>query len=196
MPPLKNLRQELFIQEYVKDADASRAYRAAGYMPSSDNTCHSCASQLLTKTKVKARLREVRERIASRVEVSAARVLNELGRLAFSDIRKVVGKNGAILDPSDWDDDTAAAVAGIETFKEFSGKGADREHVGDTQKLKLWDKPGALVTLAKHFKLLNESEPLGGLFAGANVQLNFYLPEKGGHARSTNGHAIEGNGAA
>ncbi len=190
MPPLKNLRQEMFCLEYVKDADKARAYRAAGYKPMTANSCAALVSQLLRNVNVKRRLGELRERLATRVEVSAARVINELGRIAFSDPRKVIGLNGQITNPQDWDDDTAGAVAGLEVEKLFEGKGKDREFIGYTQKLKLWDKNTALGNLAKHFNLLHDASPLEGLFAGSNIQINLYMPTKGDHARS-NGHATE-----
>lgn len=175
MPPLKNLRQETFCLEAVKDNDYSRAYLAAGYQAKTPNARAVGVSQLIKNTNVSKRLEELRTRIATRVEVSRARVLNELGRIAFSDVRKIVGNDGAITDTKDWDDDVAGAVAGIETEKLFEGKGKDRVFVGYTQKVKLWDKNSALTNLAKHFQLLNEDPAKQG--DTYNTIMNFYLPQ-------------------
>ena len=174
MPPLKNHRQEIFCLEYVKDGDKLRAYKAAGYEPVSTNSWASCSSQLLNKTYVKKRLAELQARIATRVEVSAARVINELGRIAFSDPRKALGRDGAIMDPKDWDDDMAGAVAGLEVEKLFEGSGNQKIFIGYTQKLKLWDKNTALTNLAKHFKLLLDETPKPG--DTYNTQIIFTMP--------------------
>ena len=45
------------------------------------------------------------------------------------------------------------AISGLETFEEFEGFGKDREKIGDTKKLKFWDKPRALELLGKHLGL-------------------------------------------
>jgi phage terminase small subunit len=172
MPPLKNLRQETFCLEYMKTGDITASYRKAGYKPLNDNSCSAGASQLLRNIKIKSRLSELQERTANRVEVSAARVINELGRIAFSDVRKVIGQDGTIVDTKDWDDDMAGAVAGIETEKLFEGKGKDKVFIGYTQKLKLWDKNTALTNLAKHFKLLSDDAPAGD----TNVHFHFHMP--------------------
>ena len=128
------------------------------------------------------------------MELSSERVLNEMARVSFSDVRRAIGANGAILDPSEWDDDTSAAVAGLETEKLFEGKGPLRRHVGYTQKIKLWDKNTALGHLAKHFKLLSDDQPTGDTY---NV-VNFYLPANDREPYVPNGHGrktkIIGNG--
>ena len=193
MPPLKNHRQEIFCLEYVKDGDRLRAYKAAGYEPVSENSWASCSSQLLKKTYVKKRLTELQARIANRVEVNAARVINELGRIAFSDPRKVLGTDGAIINPKDWDDDMAGAVAGLEVEKLFEGKGKDKVFIGYTQKVKLWDKNTALGNLAKHFKLLGDDVSPGGDTYNFNITMPANLRD---HAHVSNGHGpkIIGNG--
>lgn len=205
MPPLKNHREEIFCRELVnaKDDGSDRtlriqAYQAAGYVGKTRKdgsfSADAAICQLLKNKKVRARIDELQQQLANRMVCGRAEVLNEMARIGLSDVRKVIGANGAITDPSEWDDDTAAAVAGIETEKLFEGKGKDREFIGFTQKVKLWDKNAALTNLAKHFKILMDEHPLGGLFAGANVQINMYLPSKGHHVHG-NGHAaLDGNG--
>lgn len=47
------------------------------------------------------------------------------------------------------DDDTAAALAGLDVLEEFSGSGADRVLTGYTKKYKLVDKGASLTALEK-----------------------------------------------
>ena len=178
MPPLKNLRHEQFVQLNFSDPEknAPRAYANAGFhvktLKDKSTSASASANRILKDIKVRARLRELQERQLRRLDVTADRVIQEMGRIAFSDVRKVVGQNGEILDTSQWDDHTAAAVAGMETEKLFEGKGKDRTFVGYTQKIKLWDKNTALGNLAKHFKLLSDDTPPGD----TNMTFNFFLP--------------------
>src|SRR6185436_14537785 len=160
MPPLKNLRHEQFVQLYFADPekDAPRAYANAGFhvktLKENSTSASAAATRMLKDNKIQRRLHELIERQVARMDISADRVMRELGRIAFGDVRNVVGRDGYITDPGTWSDDAAAAVAGIETFKEFEGRGKDKVQVGTTTKLKLWDKNSALTNLAKHFKLL------------------------------------------
>ncbi len=59
---------------------------------------------------------------------------------------------GSLLPPQEWDDDLAAAIAGIEVVTRPTGeKDADgRAVVENVHKIKLWDKNSALEKLAKH----------------------------------------------
>jgi hypothetical protein len=52
MGPLRNIRQELFCQEYVKDGNGTRSAKAAGYRCSTDGAAAVCAVQVLRSTKV------------------------------------------------------------------------------------------------------------------------------------------------
>jgi hypothetical protein len=70
--------------------------------------------------------------------------------VGFSDIRKLFGPGGRLLDPHEWDDDTAAAVASVERVALF-GKGKDGlGQIGYTTKVTLWNKGDALDKLMKN----------------------------------------------
>ena len=79
--------------------------------------------------------------------------MNEYARLAFFDIRKIYDENNNLKAVKDFDDDSAAAVAGIEVYEEFDGVGKDREHVGNTMKVKIHNKVASLDALGKYLGL-------------------------------------------
>lgn len=54
------------------------------------------------------------------------------------DIRTLY-KDGVLLPVNEWPDDAAAAVAGVDVFEEFAGSGKEREKIGETRKVKLFD---------------------------------------------------------
>jgi hypothetical protein len=83
MPKLKNPRYERFAHEIVAGAPTPEAYANAGFKPNRAN-----GSRLKrTNALIAARIAELQGESAERAQVSAERVLVELKRLAFSDLR-------------------------------------------------------------------------------------------------------------
>jgi hypothetical protein len=81
--------------------------------------------------------------------------LGGLGSIGFHDIRKLYKEDFSTLkSPDEWDEETAAAVGGLEVFEEFAGRGEDRIQIGTTKKVRVFGKVRALDLLAKHLKLL------------------------------------------
>jgi phage terminase small subunit len=68
MAPLRNARQEKFCEEYVRSGNGTRSYEAAGYKCRTENCAAAGAVQILRNIHVKARLRELQNRTAARVE--------------------------------------------------------------------------------------------------------------------------------
>jgi len=158
-------KQETAAQEYVACGDKSEAYRRAydtsGMKPA---TINRAAFELFDNPKVAARVKSLQERHLKRHDTSVDRILNEYARLAFLDIRKAFDDDGNLKAIHDLDDDTAAAIAGLEvevrrvageTDEEMEGQphgGALKRQHGTTarlHKIKLTDKKGALDSLAR-----------------------------------------------
>lgn len=157
MPPLHNARHERFAQELAKGKSADDAYRVAGYKPDRGN-----ASRLTANDSILERVAEIQRRGAERAEVTVERVVRELAKIGFSDIRNVVNwgdavgvkdletgevmiTNGvALVSASDLDGDAAACIAEISQTRE------------GVMKVKLHDKRAALVDLGKHLGMFVE----------------------------------------
>lgn len=149
-------KQQRFVDEYLIDLNATQAAIRAGYSP---KTADQQASRLLTNVKVRAYLAERQGDRGRRLEISQDMVLRELAKIGFSDIRKVVrwgetmvrmadaDDEGAedmvpyhglaLIDSTEIDDDTAAAIAEVSQGR-------------DGLKVKLHDKKGALVDIGRH----------------------------------------------
>ena len=82
------------------------------------------------------------------------RVLREVGRIAFSDIRELFDADGNVLPVKQWPDDFARAVASVEVVKKNVTTGDGK--VDDVLKVRLWDKVVKLTNLMKHHGLLME----------------------------------------
>jgi len=147
-----NQKQRRFVDEYLIDLNATQAAIRAGY---SAKTAEQQGFQLLKKTSVaEAVALRIKDR-ERRTEITQDRVLQELAKIGFADIRKAVkwgadipvvnpetgealSANGVILISSDdIDDDTACAVSEI-------------SQTAQGVKIKMHDKKGALVDIGKH----------------------------------------------
>ncbi len=178
-----NHRYELFAKEYVIDFNGSRAAQASGIREAGSRVW---ASRALTKPNVKRRIDELLSARASKLEVKAERVLEELAKLAFLDPRKFYNDDGSLRQVAELDADTAACLAGIEQEKlyEHFGKG-QAKNVGTITKIKFHDKGQNLERLGRHLKLFTEKVEISGdnallarLLAGRN-RLND-PPKEGG----------------
>lgn len=147
MPILPNPRHEKFAQALAKGKTADEAYTDAGFKYNRGNAARLKANESIMK-----RVDELVSKGAEKAETSIARVLQELSRLGFSDIRKAFDANGNLKRPEDWDDEFAASVASVEVVTRNIGDG-EVEHV---HKIKVWDKNSALEKIAKHLGMFIE----------------------------------------
>lgn len=140
-------RQRRFIDEYLVDLNATQAAIRAGY---SARTANEQGARLLANVSIQKAIQAAMDQRSKRVEITQDRVLQEYARLAFFDPRKLFEENGKPKDISQLDDDTAAALVGLDVMEEYEGTGESRELVGYTKKYKLANKLGALDSLGKH----------------------------------------------
>lgn len=171
MPVLPNAKHEAFARGIVEGKSGRDAYRGAGYAPTTDNAADASASRLLAGVKVAARVDELKKDAAGKSTVTAARVLDELGRLGFAnmlDYMRVGPDSDPVLDFTQLTRDQAAPLAEVTVEDFLDGRGDDAREVRKV-KFKLHDKLGALVALGKHFKLFTEKHELSGK-DGAPIQ--------------------------
>jgi phage terminase small subunit len=152
-------KQQRFVEEYLVDLNATQAAIRAGY---SAKTAEQQGARLLVNVKVKAALSEAVQARSQRTEITQDRVLREIARLAFFDIRKLVNPDGTPRALHDLDDDTAAAISGLEVAR----VGNEMIGQGEVLKFKISDKNSALDKLAKHLQMFVERTELTGKGGG------------------------------
>jgi phage terminase small subunit len=141
-------RQALFVAEYLKDLNATKAAIRAGYSAAS---AHSCGPRLLENADVATAIASAIERRSQRVEIKADDILRELYRLATVDLGGAIDQaTGRLLPLHEMPEDVRRAISSIETEELWEGRGEDRERLGDLVKVKFWDKKAALELLGKH----------------------------------------------
>lgn len=151
-------KQQLFVSEYLVDLNATQAAIRAGY---SAKTADQQGSRLLTNVKVQEAIQAARNDRASRLQVTADRVLEEYAKLAFFDPRRLYDNKGQPIDLRALDDDTAAAIIGVEIAEEFAG---DEEELRSIviKKYRLADKVRALDSIARHLGMFQDKLQIGG----------------------------------
>ena len=160
-------KQLRFCQEYLIDLNGSAAAVRAGY---SEDSARQIASDNLSKHDIKSYISELQQQREARTRVTADRVINELAKLAFSDIRDYYDKNGNIIPVIDLDPDAAAALQSIKATKNRTGESDDKGKPiwDDVLEIKISDKKAALDLLGKHHALFTDkvdatlSGPNGG----------------------------------
>lgn len=150
-------KQQRFVAEYLVDLNATQAAIRAGY---SQNTAKVIGCENLTKPDIQKAIQEEREKLSKRTEITQERVLQEYARIAFFDPRKMFDDDGNPLPINELDDNTAAAIAGLEVVKEFD---VDTGVTSFTKKYKITNKLGALDSIAKHLGMFGDK-------AGASTQ--------------------------
>jgi phage terminase small subunit len=152
-PPMseKHLR---FVEEYLLDLNATQAAIRAGY---SSATAYSQGQRLLKHVEVKKAIAAAKKARAERMAISQDRVLQELARIAYFDIRKTVDANGAPIPIQYLDADTAAAIAGIDVIEQYEQVGEERVLVGLLKKYKVFDKNTAITNAMRHLGMMKDS---------------------------------------
>ena len=173
-------QQARFVEYYVQSLNATQAAIKAGY---SAKTAHVLGYQLLQNPLVSAAISQVSEKRSQNIGLTTERLLQEAMRLAFFDIRKLVDGDGNPIPIQQLDDDTAAAIQGLELATEKSRD--DDGNVTVVRKYKIADKNSAIERLFKHkglFKADNDQSNPGNAMAQMLAELSARgsrLPIKG-----------------
>lgn len=159
MPKELSELERRFVDAYIGQAEGNgtKAAELAGY---SQKSARAQASRLLTRRNIADAIAQRRERREILSDVSVARVLKEMARIGFADVRKLFNEDGSLKAFKDMDDDTAAALAAVDVVEMAGGMKVDTEGASHvpmyTKKVKLWDKNSALEKIAKHLGLFVE----------------------------------------
>ena len=154
-------KQKLFCDEYLVDLNATRAYKAAYKTCKKDETANVNGSKLLRNTKVKVYLEKRIKDREKRTEITQDRVLNELAKIGFADIRNyleyrtsktVVGyeEGEPLIDYAQIVEVIDSAHVDTSVIQEISIS------KDGTFKFKLYDKQKALTDIGKHLGMFTD----------------------------------------
>lgn len=161
-------KEKRFVQEYLIDLNATKASIRAGY---SKKSAKQIGSENLSKPVIQKAIQEAIEQRSLRTYLSQDRVLLELSRIAFSDMKRfsVWGPSGIELRHSDeLSDSDAACVAELSE--------SVTEH-GGSRRFKLHDKLKALELLGKHLGMFKPEEQSPQTINQAQFSINLSQDE-------------------
>ena len=140
-------KQQRFVDEYLIDLNATQAAIRAGY---SVKTANEQGSQNLAKLSIQQAIAERMAERSRRTGVNQDRVVLELAKIAFVNIRDVVNDDAEILINADEADLAAVESLKVKIIPTKSGEnGIERE-------VKLSSKLKALELLGKHLGMWND----------------------------------------
>jgi phage terminase small subunit len=183
-------KQAQFVREYLIDLNATQAAIRCGY---SEKTAYSQGQRLLKHVEVAAAVQSAMDARAERTEISADRVLSELAKIGFADIRKAVRWGAEPVDVDAEPDEEMESqphggslqrlrrpmanvvelVASDEIDPDTAAAISEVSQTAAGLKIKLHDKRAALVDIGRHLGMFTErvehSGPGGGPIQYANL---------------------------
>lgn len=152
-------KQQRFVDEYLRDLNATAAYKRAGYA-AQGNAAEVNAARLLRNAQVQTAVAVAMKARSERTHITQDRVLRELARIAFFDIRRLYNADGTLKRPDQLDDEAAAVLAGVDVVEQMTysadGDGELTPTPTLTKKAKVFDKTAALTLAMRHLGMLND----------------------------------------
>jgi phage terminase small subunit len=151
-----NERQVSFVREFITDFNATKAAIRVGY---SEKTARQISSKMLSNINIQVAIKKETEKKAKKQDITQKQVIDELGKIAFSDITDFVewdqGQGIMFIDSSSVNRDKTGALKQVtsKTTKRFirGGKGIDDEEIETVYlTISTHDKVKALELLGKH----------------------------------------------
>lgn len=158
-------KQQMFVKEYIVDLNATQAAIRSGY---SDATSYSQGQRLLKNVEIQAAIQKAMDNRATRLDITADKVLQELANIAFDDIKNYLSfKTVKTLIGID---DKGEAIVDYKTVVDLKdSETIDTRNIAEIStgpngvfKFKQYCKDNALVQLGKHLKLFTEKLEVEG----------------------------------
>ena len=163
-------KRQRFVDEYCIDFNGTQAAIRAGYSVRSANIQ---AARLLTDDSIKKALDEKRLEIAEESKLKTSDVIDELRRIAFSDITQVISFN--------------AAKAKVKSSRKLSEDAKKTiASVSQTQNgltVKLHDKVKALELLGRYLNIFTDRVAVEGCGLGLILNMNAPAADNGKNPR-------------
>lgn len=145
-------KMEAFCLEYIIDLNATQAAIRSGY---SKKTSYSIGQRLLKDVEIQKKVQKLLDARRVRSEIKADDVINEIKKMAFSnmeDYMTVDDEGGAFVDLSKLTRDQAAAITQLEVESYWD---KDMKKTVKKIKFKLADKYRGQELLGKHLRMFN-----------------------------------------
>lgn len=170
-------KKRLFEEAYLTNGNnATQAAITAGY---SAKTAGQAGARLLKDVQILDRVALRRAELIETMELTTERTLREIARLAYFDPRKLLDSSGRPKPLHELDDDTAAAIAGMEVQDKYDkAEDGGAATVSTIIKYKLADKNAALEKAMKHLGQYEQDNKQRNLLEGIDRDTMKVIAEK------------------
>ena len=154
--------QRVFIARYLMHRNATRAYREA-FPKASAASCYTLGSRMTKDVRISSEIKAGMARLIGRYNHSAAKALNELGRLAYANVLDFMAEDGTVKAPHEIEREVGAAIKKMRSEHIFATDVAtgERKIVGRKTELEIHDKVAPLRLLGQHYGVLVEKVEVG-----------------------------------
>ncbi len=144
-------KQRRFCDHIIADPDQNRrrAYEAAGYQCKNWQTADSNIHKMWQLPHIQSYIMLRRRALRKSTNVDQKKIINELSNIGFMDPADLFDGFGRIRHIQDIPIAARKAIAQIDVFTEYEGRGEDKVLIGHTTRIKFADKKGALDSIAR-----------------------------------------------
>lgn len=144
-----NIKQQRFAEEFIWNANATQAYKRAGYTAGSDEIAAVEGHKLLRNPKISAEVSRLQAQLSHETKVEVKDLVKELAKIAFTSLPDILEpssfeRGAVLLEIKGLDQLTKAQRASILEISETKGR------EGTTRKIKLYSKLPAIDMLMKN----------------------------------------------
>lgn len=155
MSELKNKRHEAFCHEYVKELNATKAYKAV-YTTVNDDTARANSAKLLTNTNIVCRVKELTDARNQRTDSDADAFIEQLKYMSMFDPTEVLNWDGFMLNVKNFDEIPVEARRMITSVKERKEFTEDGTYIGASLDIKFASKEKVMEMFGRHLGTFND----------------------------------------
>lgn len=140
-----------FADKYFETLNAAESARYADF---AEDSCRQEGWRLLQREDVQEYLSKLKSELAEKTGISQQKVLQEIAKIAFSDIRNYYQADGQLKNITDLDDNEAAALSSVKSYEEnLPGTSVV---IGMNKEIKIYDKLAGLEKLMRHLGMYDK----------------------------------------
>lgn len=136
-------KQQRFCHEYMVDMNGTQAAIRAGYK---ETSARVTGSELLALPAIREYINRLQVELSEKTGITAERVLNELAKIGFANVKDYLESGNSIAEISAMDPDKTAAVSMVKKTTTTTKDGLETE----TVQITMHSKVGALERLGQH----------------------------------------------
>lgn len=144
-------KQRRFCDHVIADPDQNRrhAFKAAGYKFKNWQQADRNIWVMWKLPHIQSYIKMRRRALRKSTNINQQKIVKELARIGFLDPADLFDDFGALRHIQEVPIAARKAIAQIDVFTEYSGRGEDKEVIGHTTRIKFVDKKGALDSIAR-----------------------------------------------